>query len=173
MHNLILRFPALEDKDEWLDYYQEFLENDLNSDPLNYSKYKTYEDFLIGIGKEECLIKSTSKTVPTSSFLLIANNRIIGHIFIHHINDLNLLRDYEGNIGYAIRPTERNKGYGTEMLRLALKECQNLNLKEVLISCDRENIPSSKVIENNNGKLLKEVFIPEENIIFKKYKIKL
>lgn len=171
MKNLTLRFPTLEDKDKWLKYYNEFLEDNINSDPLNYSRYKNYEDFLIGIGKEECLVKSTSKTIPTSSYLLIEDDRIIGHIFIHHYIDSNLLRDYEGNIGYAIRPQERNKGYGTIMLSLALEKCKDLNIPEVLITCNKDNIPSSKVIEKNNGKLLEEVFIPEEDNILKKYKI--
>lgn len=171
MKDLILRFPTLEDKEAWIEYYSEFLENNNNSDPLNYSKYKNYEDFLIGIGKEECLIRTTSKTIPTSSYLLIKENRIIGHIFIHHYIDLDVLRDYEGHIGYGIRPSKRNNGYGTKMLSLALEKCRDLSLEEVLISCDKENIPSSKVIEKNNGKLLEESYIPEENAIFKKYKI--
>lgn len=170
---LTLRFPMLEDKDNWIEYYNEYLEDNNNLDPLNYSRYRTYEDFLIKIAKEECISKSTSKTVPTSSFLLIKDNQIIGHIFIHHMIDLDLLRSYEGHIGYGIRPVMRNKGYGTKMLGMALEKCRDLALKEVFISCDRENIASAKVIENNGGILLEEAYIPEENAIFRKYKIEL
>lgn len=171
MNNLILRFPSLEDKEKWIEYYTEYLNDNHNLDPLNYSKYKNYEDFLIGIGKEECLIRTTTKTIPTSSYLLIENDKIIGHIFIHHLIDFQVLRDYEGHIGYGIRPSKRNKGYGTKMLSLALEKCRDLGLKEVFASCDIENIPSSKIIEKNNGILLEEKYIPEENAIFKKYKI--
>ncbi len=171
MNNLILKFPGLEDKDKWLEYYDEFLKNNINADPLNYSKYKCYEDFLIGIGKEECLIRSTSKSIPTSSYLLFKDNKIIGHIFIHHYIDLEVLRDYEGHIGYGIRPTERNNGYGTKMLSLALEKCKDLNLEEVLISCDKDNVASAKIIEKNNGILQEESYIPEENAIFRRYKI--
>lgn len=173
MRNPILRFPMLEDKKQWLKYYQEFKKSDQTSDPLNYSKYKSYEDFLISIGKEECLIKSTSKIVPTSTYLLLDGKKIIGHIFIHHTLDLKFLKDYEGNIGYAIRPRMRNKGYGTKMLALALEKCRELNMPEVFISCVKENIASSKIIERNKGKLLYETYIPEENAIIKKYKITL
>lgn len=173
MKDLILRFPRLEDKEKWLEYYKEYLNNNSNSDPLNYSKYKNYEDFLMGIGKEECLIRSTNKTIPTSSFILLDNDYIIGHIFIHHTVDPDLLRDYEGHIGYGIRPSKRNKGFGTKMLSLALEKCQDLRLTEIIISCDKENIPSAKIIEKNNGQLLEETYIPEENAIFKKYKIEL
>ena len=165
MNELILRFPTLEDKDKFIEYYSEYLEDNPSSDPLNYSKYKNYEEFLIGIGKEECLIRTTSKTIPTSSYLLIENNEIIGHIFIHHLIDLEVLKDYEGHIGYGIRPNKRNKGYGTKMLSL------DLNISEIFISCKKENVPSAKVIEKNNGILLEETYIQEENSIFKKYKI--
>lgn len=171
MNELILRFPTLEDKDKFIKYYSEYLEDNPSSDPLNYSKYKNYEDFLIGIGKEECLIRTTSKSIPTSSYLLMENNEIIGHIFIHHLIDLKVLKDYEGHIGYGIRPNKRNKGYGTKMLSLALEKCKDLSLNEILISCKKENISSAKVIEKNNGILLEETYIQEENSIFKKYKI--
>lgn len=171
MKELILRFPTLEDKEDFIEYYKEYLKDDPNSDPLNYSKYKNYEEFLIGIGKEECLIRTTTKTIPTSSYLLKKNNKIIGHIFIHHLIDLELLSDYEGHIGYGIRPSKRNKGYGTKMLELALEKCKDLSLDEVLISCKKDNIFSAKVIEKNNGILLEEAYIINENAIFKKYKI--
>ena len=45
MNELILRFPTLEDKDKFIKYYSEYLEDDQSSDPLNYSKYKNYEEF--------------------------------------------------------------------------------------------------------------------------------
>lgn len=171
MNKLILKFPTLEDKERFIDYYNEYLEDNSNSDPLNFSKYKSYEDFLTGIGKEECLIRATSKTIPTSSYLLIENNKIIGHIFIHHLIDLEVLREYEGHIGYGIRPSKRNQGYGTRMLSLALEKCKDLCLKEVFLSCKKENISSARIIEKNNGVLLEETYIIEENAIFKKYKI--
>ena len=55
------------------------------------------------------------------------------------------------------------------MLNLALKECQELGLEDVMITCKKENIASAKVIENNCGVLREEIFIPAENCSFKKY----
>ena len=37
-----------------------------------------------------------------------------------------------GNVGYAIRPTERIKGYETLMLKLGLQKCGELNLRNSL-----------------------------------------
>ena len=55
------------------------------------------------------------------------------------------------------------------MLYLALFKCIDLGLTDIMITCKKDNIASSKVIENNGGKLYKELFIPEEDDIFKIY----
>jgi len=43
------------------------------------------------------------------------------------------------------------------MLALGLKECVKLNIKRVLITCDKDNIASAKTILNNGG-------VPENEI---------
>ena len=61
------------------------------------------------------------------------------------------LREIGGHIGYAIRPSERGKGYGNKILELALPKAQELGIKDVLITCDADNTPSAKIIEKNGG----------------------
>jgi predicted acetyltransferase len=63
-----------------------------------------------------------------------------------------------GHIEYSVRKSERKQGYATEMLALALKECKILGIREVLITCDKDNIASAKTIINNGGKLENEIF---------------
>lgn len=65
-------------------------------------------------------------------------------------------RKHSGNIGYAVRPSERGKGYGAKMLDLVLKEAKKKGLKEVYLQCNKKNIGSQKVIENNGGVRVKE-----------------
>ena len=67
------------------------------------------------------------------------------------------LRVIGGHIGYGIRPTERNKGYGSIILRLALEKARKLGIKNVLITCAKDNIASAKVVQNNGGKLDSEL----------------
>lgn len=62
-----------------------------------------------------------------------------------------------GHIGDGIRPSERNKGLGTQMIALALQECQKLGIKKVLMCCDKENIASARTIIKNGGILENEV----------------
>ena len=70
----------------------------------------------------------------------------ISDICNYHFSYLN-----EGHISYGIRPNERGKGYGNELLRLLLDEAEEIGMKEVCISCYEDNKASRKIIENNDG----------------------
>ncbi len=59
------------------------------------------------------------------------------------------------------------------MLKLALKKCIELNIKEILITCDKQNIASAKTIISNGGVLENEIFDPNDNTITQRYWIKL
>ena len=89
-------------------------------------------------------------------------------ILDYHEDFLNV-----GNIGYGIRPSERRKGYGTILLHLLLLECEKFGMNEVCVSCLKENIASSEIIKNNNGKLEKEFFDEDTGKYGLKYWIKL
>ncbi|MBI4427314.1 MAG: GNAT family N-acetyltransferase [Candidatus Magasanikbacteria bacterium] len=90
--------------------------------------------------------------VPASTFWLIDKGIFIGRVGIRH--KLNKkLRGFGGHIGYAIRPSKRNRGYGSKILRLALQKAKQLGLKKALVTCDDTNIASQKIIEKNGGKL--------------------
>jgi predicted acetyltransferase len=101
--------------------------------------------------------------VPGTVFTVVPQDgsKVIGTIQIRHVLNKNLL-EYGGHIGYAIRPEERQKEYGTKMLGLALSECLKMGLDRVLITCDRKNVASAKVIQNNGGRLENELFTHNE-----------
>ena len=61
------------------------------------------------------------------------------------------LRELYGDIGYGVRPSERRKGYATEMLHYALSICKEKNMKEVILGCYEKNYGSNKTIVNNGG----------------------
>jgi len=101
--------------------------------------------------------------VPANTYFAIRekDNKIIGMINIRHkLNDYLLERG--GHIGYGVRPTERKKGYATNILSLGLKRCKELGITKVLITCHKDNIGSVKTIQNNNGVLENEI-IDDEN----------
>lgn len=75
------------------------------------------------------------------------------------------LRHIGGHIGYAVRPSERRKGYGTEILRLMLPEAKRLGINPVLITCDADNVGSRKIIERNGGQFENAVQYYRDNEI--------
>lgn len=100
----------------------------------------------------------TNGLVPDSTFFAIdiSRNIFVGAINIRHYLNEKLLLD-GGHIGDGVRPSERRKGYATEIIRLGLIECQKLGIKKVLMVCDKDNIGSRKSIINNGGVLENEI----------------
>ena len=91
--------------------------------------------------------------VPCTTFWLVTNDtQIFGESRLRHWLTPSLEHE-AGNIGYAIRPSERRKGYGTRILALTLEKARDLGLDRVLLTCDTDNIGSARIIEKNGGKL--------------------
>lgn len=113
-----------------------------------------------------------NKLMPASCFILLReeDNRVLGLVDIRHrLNDFLLKRG--GHIGYSIRVSERGRGYGSRILALALDECRKLRIDRVLVTCDRDNIGSAKIIQKNGGILENEVDI--QGILQQRYWIDL
>lgn len=111
--------------------------------------------------------------VPDSVFFLLDEDRdrLLGAVNIrHYLNEKLLIEG--GHIGDGIRPSERRKGYATEMIRLALVECKKLGIDRVLITCDKDNIGSAKSIRKNGG-VLENEFVTSDGAIEERYWIAL
>ncbi len=108
--------------------------------------------------------------VPSTTYWAVVGNKIVGRVDIRH--KLNKgLRVIGGHIGYTVVPSERQKGYGTQMLVCALPYAKKLGIKNVLVTCDATNTGSKKIIESNGGKLINQV--QHEDILRLRYNIKL
>ncbi len=154
--------------DEWK------LDQELNhTDRSPYAIFKNdHHDFDYYLEHLE-LKTPTEDRVPDSVFFLLdeERGRLIGAADIrHYLNDA-LLKE-GGHIGDGIRPSERNKGYGTELVRLALIECKKLGIGRVLMTCDKSNIASAKTIIKNGG-VLENEFVNSEGNVEQRYWIQL
>ena len=77
--------------------------------------------------------------VPAEQYIAIdeETGEIVGVLnFRKELNDV--LFNYYGHIGYAVSPTRRRQGVGTQMLQLALSKAKEIGLRRVLIKCDAE-----------------------------------
>lgn len=88
--------------------------------------------------------------VPQTDLWLVDGQKFLGCLSIRHeLNDY--LMERGGHIGYAVRASERRKGYGKLMLKMALPYAKLLGLEKILITCHDQNIGSIKIIEGNGG----------------------
>ena len=149
---LILVRPTLEWKEKALDYRKEHFENGemvINGSEL-LDKTDSYEDWLKSVTDNTSPDTVNPNWVVTDTFFAIdEKENIIGIIDLRHsLNDF--LKDF-GNSGYSVRPSERRKGYATEMLRQIVLIAKQVGLEELHLSVERDNEPSVKTIVNNGG----------------------
>ena len=90
--------------------------------------------------------------VSHAELVAVDGDDIVGRTSIRF--ELNeFLSTLGGQIGYAVRPPFRRRGYATEILRLSLDVAHVHGIDPVLVTCDDDNIASAKVIEANGGTL--------------------
>ena len=171
-----LVFPNLSYKDKAIAYIKEFYEygSEINgSGGLDrFLKESTYEAWLEKLVRDMDIANIPESRVPALTYFYVReeDEEIVGMINIRlALNDF--LRTEGGHIGYSIRPTERRKHYATEMLAEALKVCDVIGIKEVLISCDKNNPASAGVIRNCGGILINEAYSETFDEILQMYGI--
>ena len=108
------------------------------------SDYHDLEKYIDGLD----VLEEDKTHVPDSTFFCLDTERniFVGAVNIRHYLNEKLLHD-GGHIGDGIRPSERGKGYGTQMIALALQECDRLGIRRVLMCCDRDNVASARTIQ--------------------------
>lgn len=165
--------PCLEQQQEHEAMLQEFLKNDEPIIPraMRIKAHETYQEFLQRTIDRKEGKNLPEQRVPASLFFLVNNkNKIVWCVNIRHkLNEW--LEKIGGHIGYGIRPSERKKWYGSKALKLALEKCKELWIQQPILICDKENIWSAKVIENNGWILESEYPCKENNNIMTQKRI--
>lgn len=154
-----LREVTKQDEEKIIEMYDEYMISELIPGIDRFEGIRDFEkletlsfnDWIDDLEKnkyEENLPESYS---PHTLYLAINdNNKIVGAIGIGW-KQVPVLMTFGGLIGYSIRPSQRGKGYASEMLKLALDKFKNTNIENILITCKDFNIASKKVIERNGG----------------------
>ena len=148
--NEAMEKAAIEFKQEFFDYSETVINGD-----FKWGGMKSYVEWL-KMTKDSVYEKTCNpKWGVISTFFAIRedDNKIIGIANLRHTLTDKFINS--GHIGYSVRPTERKKGYATEILKQLLIYATEQGLREVMLVCNGDNIGSIKTIIANDGKLTK------------------
>lgn len=169
-------FPSLRYKEKAIEFIREFYaygsEISGSGSLDRFLKEATYEQWLENVVSHMDIANLPETMAPSLTYFYVREeeDKIVGMINIRlALNEF--LRREAGHIGYCIRPTERRKHYATAMLREGLRVCGVLGIEEVIVSCDKSNIASAKVIQNCGGVLEAEFYSEAFREVIQRYVI--
>ena len=167
--------PTMEYSKQIRAYRQEFLDSGDSMDGTgglrNFDDPQEWIDFLVRHKDPKTVPEGR---VPSTQFIFVRDEdqKIVGMIDIRHrLNEF--LENYGGHIGYSVAPSERHKGYATQMLKAVLPVCRELGIDKVLITCIDSNEGSRKTILANGGSYESTVYEPYEKVYLERYWIDL
>lgn len=144
---------------------------------------KDYGAWLKWLELRRDVLKVDENIVPTLTFFLMREevmrvdakdvlpmNAIVGMISLRpEMNDVSW--EYNGSIGYNVRPSMRGRGYSKIGLFLALCTCQKHGLESVLLTCNKTNLASAQTIRALDGRLIREKHFHERQYILQFFTI--
>ncbi|MCU6480242.1 GNAT family N-acetyltransferase [Arthrobacter sp. A2-55] len=140
----------IEAKTEWPDGHQD------GSGIRLGDRFETTEEFEAWIERltmpEDPAMLFSGVQVDTSRFWIVEHETYLGAIELRHVLTPFML-EAVGHIGYNIRPTARGRGIASWALKAILPHARSIGLTRVLLTCDEQNLPSARTIENNGGVL--------------------
>lgn len=156
MLELTLETPSVRYKESYLQALKEFRSEGRNLDENVDNLARSFPDFIKKFSDEAEGKNLKEGYVPVTTYWATEGEEYIGRISVRHTLNEHLLR-VGGHIGYEVRPTRRQMGHGTTMLKMVLLKARELGIIKALITCDSTNVASKKIIESCGGVLENEV----------------
>ena len=172
---MMLIEPTLEYGEQIRAYRQEFVDSGDSMDGTGgLIKFDDPQEWIDFLAKHRDPKTIPEGRVPATQLIFVReeDQKIVGMIDIRHYLS-EYLEKYGGHIGYSVAPSERLKGYATQMLKATLPVCKKLGIDKVLITCIKGNEGSKRTILNNGGVYETTVYEPDEKVKLEKYWITL
>ena len=157
---LKLIVPNEEYLPSYMEAYEEYVQHSITTysftDPSSCDIFEKFENY-----RNERNLRPDR--VGADNYWLVEDEKtlFLGEVTIRHrLNDALLLRG--GHIGYGVRYSQWNRGYGTRLLALALEKAKEMNLSPVLVTCNDDNLASARVIEKNGFTLADKVPVSQD-----------
>jgi len=168
MNELELQLPTLQHKIAAENFKSEFLEK---QEPVIYGSalfdQMEYEQWLTHNtnNRHESTVNIGWVTATTFFAVRKRDLKIVGVIDIRHNLGNEFLTQYGGHMGYSVRPSERKKGYATDILKMGVEYAKSLNIEKLMIACFSDNIPSIKTIIKCGGVLFETKLYTEGQLV--------
>ena len=175
MENFILIEPSKEWIEQIAAYRKEFLEAKSSMDGTgNLSKMENPYEWLEQVDNLKSGKELPPEWVISTQLMYVRekDKKLVGMIQIRHYFN-SFLEKFGGNLGYSVLPSERKKGYATQMLQKTLPLCKKIGLDKILITCLSDNEGSRKVILANGGIFESVVYDDKNNRTLERYWIDL
>ncbi len=116
--------------------------------------FAEFKDYLIVNKRMAKGINLKEGYVPQTIYWLWIDDKPVGMAKLRHYLNENL-REKGGHAAYAVRKSERGRGYGKLILKELTTKAKEMDIEDLLLTVDDVNITSRKVIEANGGELEK------------------
>lgn len=111
---------------------------------------ESFADFIQTLDSFENGMEDKKYASQTAYFAVDEKNNLIGAASLRHYLTVDGYH-FGGHIGYGVRPSERRKGYATQILHLTLREAEKLKIRKVLLTALETNTGSNRVIQKCGG----------------------
>jgi len=175
MEQFYLEPPSLKRKNQIIEYIDELVlyNSDINGIEvfIKILDGYTFEQVLehcLNLENQEYAKKLGKAQMKTFLLIRKEDDKVVGALNVRW-NLPEKSKQFGGNIGYGIRPTERRKGYNKINLYLGLIETKKIGLDKVKLVCDANNLGSVRTIESLGGTLERTEVDPYDEVLTSVY----
>jgi predicted acetyltransferase len=147
--------PNAEFESSYREYIRELGDEERYPFPLDFD-HSEFSSLLARLADFEAGRSLPVDYVASSTYWLVEAGEILGVSNLRHTLNEEIRR-CGGHIGLGIRPSQRGRGLGAELMSLTIQEAKKRGIDEVHIHCYKSNPASAKIIAANGGVLHSEI----------------